>query len=715
MKRIFSNLSIKSRVTLMLVFVTLLSSIVIGLLGWRNGQIALEQAIVKQLTSVRLSQTLQIEEYFNQIIRHTRTLAEDRMMVNAVKQFKIGFNVGLNRTLTTEQHQRVSQFYEKQFAPKLALSHDNGEFPILYRPRRNVTSYFQYHYLVDNPYPMGSKEGMTESEHDTTFYSRFHKFYHPLLRNLQREFDYYDLFLIDMESLNVVYSVFKETDFATSLSDGPYRESGLGILAQEIKARPERGTAKIIDYRVYAPSYGAPAAFVGAPIFDGNEAVGILAFQLPADRINSVMTNQLSWEKNGLGKTGESFLVGPDKFMRSVSRPFLDDKIGYTQRLRDNGVAVQTIRNIQSFKTTVLFQPVVSSSVNAAMEGKSGTHLATNYLGDSVLSSYGPLEVRGLDWSIVSEISEDEAFQPIRQLQRNILVWGVVLILVVAFLAMALARFFVRPIEKLTQGAQSLASGDNDTHVDLESDDEFGELAECFNSMSNTIRTQSDDITTLGAENNRLLHNILPPEIASRVLNGEQVADSLQQVSIANLKLRSSGDEALAANPADTAQHLTRLFGMLDELGESYDVERYKTMGNLYIAACGVTQTRLDHSKRVIDFAAAAAKLLMSYNTDHRTDFSLQTGIDSGAVSAGVIGTRRFSFELWGDVIDIAYQLCSIADRNSIVVSASVQDRLKTFYDFTALPDTANSGIRAYSLDKHALDVPTREGLAQST
>ena len=66
-------------------------------------------------------------------------------------------------------------------------------------------------------------------------------------------------------------------------------------------------------------------------------------------------------------------------------------------------------------------------------------------------------------------------------------------------------------------------------------------------------------------------------------------------------------------------------------------------------------------------------------------------------------------------MIDIAYQLCAIANRNSIVVSASVQNRLKTFYDFTALPDTANGGVSAYALDKNAFDAPPRDSLAQST
>lgn len=689
----------------MLVFVTLLSSIVIGILGWRNGQTALERAIISQLTAVRLSQKLQIENYFNQIFRQTKTLAEDRMIVNAVKQFNEGYNIGLNRSLTEEQYSTVAAYYEDKFTPRLNRSSEGSDLPILYRPRRSVTNYFQYHYVVNNPFPIGRKEGMVESEDDSTFYSRFHKFYHPLLRNLQYEFGYYDLFLIDTKGLNVVYSVFKETDFATSLADGPYREAGLGVLANKIRARPERGAVTVVDYRSYAPSYGAPAAFVGAPIFDGNEAVGILALQLPIDRINSVMTNQESWEKYGLGKTGESFLVGSDRLMRSVSRPYLQDKVSYVKSMRETGTSANTLRNIQNHKTTVLFQPIVSSSVNAALEDKSGTNVTTNYLGEPVLSSYGPLQISGLDWVIVSEINESEAFQPIRQLQRNILVWGVVLILVVAFLAMALARFFVRPIEKLTQGAQSLASGESDTHVDLESDDEFGELAECFNSMAGSIKNKTIDLQNLRTENQRLIQNILPAAIAARVQNGEHVADTLQQVSIAYLNIQGLNELSHSAGAADAARQLSALYGLLDETAERYDVENYKTAGSTYIAACGVTLTRLDHSKRVIEFTIAALKLLQSFNSDHRTNFTIKTGIASGSVSAGVIGTDRFSYELWGEPIESAQRLVALANNNGIVVSDSVNERLKTFFSFSSLHTELNNNISAYALDPESMGV----------
>ena len=145
----------------------------------------------------------------------------------------------------------------------------------------------------------------------------------------------------------------------------------------------------------------------------------------------------------------------------------------------------------------VLMQPVASTSVQNVFEEQTGTHIATNYLGRKVLSSYAPLNIPGLDWAIISEMTEEEAFKPIATLQRNILIWTVVLVLLVAFLAIMLSRFFVRPIEKLIAGVAELRSGDTNVKIDITNNDEFGDLASQFNEMAGSIREQSATICLL--------------------------------------------------------------------------------------------------------------------------------------------------------------------------------------------------------------------------
>ena len=109
MSSVLNLLSIKSRLIIMLLLVTLISSLVIGYLGWRNGRDALGRAIFNQLTGIRSAQQSEIEAYFQTVTSHTRTLAEDRMIVNAMKQFSEGYEVGVHRTLTPEENNAVNR------------------------------------------------------------------------------------------------------------------------------------------------------------------------------------------------------------------------------------------------------------------------------------------------------------------------------------------------------------------------------------------------------------------------------------------------------------------------------------------------------------------------------------------------------------------------------------------------------------------------------
>ncbi len=677
-----AHLSIKSRLILMLMIVSLLAIIVIGVLGWRNGQTSLNDAIVNNLTSVRSSKAYQIERYFDVIFSHTRTLAEDRMVVNAMNEFKEGYQVGVYRSTAPEELQAIADYYEDGFLSRLSDNLGEPALSVLYRPRRPVANYFQYHYIVNNPFPIGEKEKMAASENDSTIYNRFHQFYHPLFRNLVDEFNYYDLFLIDLETGNIVYSVFKEADFATSLREGPYRESGLGVLAAQIRQEPERGRISIVDFRAYDPSYAAPAAFVGTPIFDRTQAVGILAIQLPLDEINRVMTGDRDWERDGLGLTGESYLVGADQLLRSDSRFYLEDKQAYNVDMQLAGVSAETLARIDRFDTSVLLQPVTTDAVELAFDTQRGTDIINGYRNIPVLSSYAPINIPGLNWIILSEIETAEAFAPITMLQRNILIWGVGFIMLVGFVSIILSQRFLRPIDKLTEGAKKLSEGETDVYIDVTTDDEFGNLASSFNAMAESKRTQEQIIAEKNSENERLLLNILPASLAKRLTAGERIADQLQQVSVIYIRLQGFAQMSARLGALVSAEYLEELIELLDEAAERHLIDRVRTIGETYIAACGITTARLDHAKRIVDFANVALNIIKRFDVQHDEHLSVQIGINSGPVIVGVVGTRRFDFELWGETVNVAQRIHLEADPNHVLVTEQVIQRVSEHFHF---------------------------------
>lgn len=153
---------------------------------------------------------------------------------------------------------------------------------------------------------MGQKDELLDPI-DGSHHGEWHSQYHPFLRDFQKRFDYYDLFLVESETGRIVYSVFKELDFATSLVDGPYAKSGIADVFRKANQSTTPDYVALSDFAPYLPSYQDPAAFIAAPVFEGGEKTGVLILQMPIDRINAIMTHGGRWAESGLGATGETY------------------------------------------------------------------------------------------------------------------------------------------------------------------------------------------------------------------------------------------------------------------------------------------------------------------------------------------------------------------------------------------------------------------------
>jgi class 3 adenylate cyclase len=350
--------------------------------------------------------------------------------------------------------------------------------------------------------------------------------------------------------------------------------------------------------------------------------------------------------------------------------------------LESTGVDAATIGRIRQFDTTALLQPANTQSVQNALRGETGTQIFPGYRGVPVLSSYAPLSIPGLNWVILAEMEVIEAFAPVLALERNILISAVILVLLVTLAAVLLSRVFVRPVDKLIEGVQRVGAGDHNVTIDLQSEDEFGDLAAAFNRMVANIREQTALIEEKNAENERLLLNILPAPIARRLKAGEGVADRLQQVSVVFIRILGFAEMAQRHGAQQSAQELDRLITTLDEAAARLEVERVKTMAETYVAACGLTTTRLDHAKRALDFAVEAIQIIRHFDVEQQEALAMQIGIAAGPVMAGVVGAQRFRYELWGETVNAGHCLYLAAAPNTILVTQEVYDRVHGFYDF---------------------------------
>lgn len=232
-------------------------------------------------------------------------------------------------------------------------------------------------YIEDNPAPAGEKAEL-EDAGDGSFYSLYHRNFHGWARRFLNHFDYSDAFLINPRG-NIIYSVAKEIDFATSLKTGPYRKSPLADVYRRAMANPS-SVADFSDFARYPPSDNEPAAFAGHAIVKDGELIGVFAVQIPAEPLNDLMHFT-----SGMGATGETYLVGEDGLMRSQSR-FISSP-------------------------TLLEVKADTASVREGTEGKSGAHVVRDYRGTSVLSVYAPVNFGGQRWVLLSEIDRTEVLE----------------------------------------------------------------------------------------------------------------------------------------------------------------------------------------------------------------------------------------------------------------------------------------------------------------
>ena len=353
---------------------------------------AIHEQAFNQLDSLAAVKKGQVESYFAQIRDQVITFSESRMIVDATQDFRSAFEtLESEQAVSPEELQdyraAIRDYYSNQFGATYAGRNGSSPNVSALLPSEATSIIAQYRYIADNPNPLGSKEELDFAPDGST-YAAAHDRYHPIIRNYLRKFGYYDIFLVDPDSGHIVYSVFKEIDYATSLIDGPYKDTNFARAFREARALPAGDAVALVDFEAYLPSYEAAASFIASPVFENGELQGVLVFQMPVGRINTIMQ-----ERTGLGESGETYLIGADLKMRSQSRFIEDDTI---------------------IKTTVDTQ-----AARAVASGESGSEIISDYRGVPVLSSYLPLNINGLEWGILAEIDSSEAFGPVNTLMST--------------------------------------------------------------------------------------------------------------------------------------------------------------------------------------------------------------------------------------------------------------------------------------------------------
>lgn len=300
-------------------------------------------------------------------------------------------------------------------------------------------------YISGNPHPIGEKFKLDRAQTDNR-YNEAHGRFHPWFRQFLQARGYYDIFLFDTKG-ELIYTVFKEPDYATNFVSGRWKNTELGNVFQIANKGRGISTVAFSDFQPYSPSDDAPASFIATPIMRDGKHLGVLAFQMPIGRINEVMQSN-----EGMGQTGETYLVGEDRLMRSDSR--------------------------FSKESTILSRKIDTEAVVAALNNQSGSMEAVDYRNIPVLSAYKPFEFEGVKWAIVGDRDLAEINAPIHQLVLTILTFSVIILVIVGIIGWLVARGIANPLISIAGIMARLSEQDYTVTIpDQNRKDEVGRMA----------------------------------------------------------------------------------------------------------------------------------------------------------------------------------------------------------------------------------------------
>ena len=481
----FKNLSIRAKLLMPLLLVGLASVLVTGIQSYRDARRALSEATFKQLTGIRESRSRQIQNYFKRVRNETKVIAQGQAGGEAMYRFSRAIEAIGDDVDITDEEARLRSHYRTRYLTALnALGQDEVLSLSEALPRTKAGILLQSAYVLP--------DGVAQQDR-LQAYAKVHEDYHPMFQSIRNGVGFYDILLIDHKTGLVVYSVLKETDFATRLYDGPYAGSNIANALTGAAASRNAGSTHLVDFQLYPPSYMRPASFCAAPIFRDGEQVGVLVVQLDIHDINATMTGDQQWENEGLGETGETYLVGADFTMRNDSRFFIQAPPEFFKVLAEQGVNPTLLDLMKSDGTTISRQVIHTEASEKALNGQSDTRIINDYRGVPVLSAYAPLKIDNLTWAIAAEMDEAEAFAPVASLRNSILVESLGLSIVIVLIGLYVSGTLSKPVLRLSHAIDAFAAGDRNQHVESTSNDEIGSLTQAFNRLIADLASRDAD------------------------------------------------------------------------------------------------------------------------------------------------------------------------------------------------------------------------------
>lgn len=565
MKGWLQSLPLSKKLILGFLLAGLVPMSILAAVSMTNANRSIETQVSNQLQAVRDLKAHEITRYFETLRNQAATLATDPAVIEAATQLPVAFreyasDAQLAHTEIVALRRELEQYYRDGFGAEYRRQNSGLNVDMTNELNRldDASIVMQHSYISANANPLGSKHLLDTAGADTR-YNRLHLRLHAMLRPYVEKFGFYDVFIVEASTGMVVYSTFKEVDFATSLKDGAYANTSIGEAYRKGLQLSAGGTT-LVDFRNYRPSYDAPASFVATPITADNKTVALLMLQIPISRINAIMT-----DRSGMGQTGETYIVGPDHLMRSDS--FLEPRFH---------TVVNSFRNPDKGQ-------VNTQATALAFKGNAAVEELLDYNGNPVVSAYTGIDLGDFQWALLAEQDVAEAFAPARALLRSTIINAALCSIALSVLGWLFSRLIADPVHEVARVLTNVGhSGNFSLRAKVTSTDEVGKMATAFNdfigvlgsafqqinqvleavgkgSFDAKVRSEfNGDIASLAAGVNTTISKINEFQVEQKLAN-----EKLQQSTL-EIESRARESAELACTARSEAEKANRVKQALD-------------------------------------------------------------------------------------------------------------------------------------------------------
>jgi len=689
------NLSIRTKLIALVIVGLITLGVVLTTISATSLSNSLLKAEFNKLLAVQTSKKIEIENYFAQLKSLLTSLAKNEATKEAFIAFEKGF-YSLEKDISLDIEEvktKLKSDFENNYLAQVNYDVPNSaskKSTQQYLPTNNNALIAQYIFIADNQNKLGEKNKLVYNEKYDSHYMRAHNKYHQSFDAVLNGFALYDIFMVDLDG-NLIYTDFKEKDYATNLKDGVYSDTGIARAYKGALGLNE-GEIKFDDFAPYEPSYNSAASFIATPIFIDGVKKGVLIFQMPVDSINSIMQFDGKHDVAGLGESGECYLVGQDYKMRSNSR--------FVKDIKDPV--------IQALNSTIGILEIKTNSTKAVFtKNQAGRWIIDDYRGVSVLSAYAPLDIFSQEkWAIVVEIDEDEALAAANNLLLNIVLIAAICIIIVIFIMVfAINKAMIAPLERFKEGLLGFfqylnRQRDSIEELPIEHRDEIGIMAEVINkNIAYTRKSIEEDKQTIastvkvlqefeqGDLCQRVQTNSMNPALQelTQLLNqmGEHMEENIDKV-LDTLEKYTQYDYTNKLDEKNIKAHLLKLAQGVNSLGDSITGMLIKNQENgnilddnskILLDNVNTLNLNANESATALEQTAAALEEITS-NVSHTTDNIIEMSNLAANVTTSANEGEKLANETTNAMDHINKEVSSINEAITVIDQIAFQTNI---------------------------------------